>query len=190
MAEHVGIHAAPGVRHRQFHIVSERQGGVGGASGAQARPVKFQWPGGRRWAWRLWHSRPDSWDLLQLSGSAFTCPLGGIGTDDQLDVLSDEAPEHAFDVADDRVQRQYVRFHRLLPAEGHQLANQVRRPFASLCISSILARMGLPTDSSSSSTWLCPMMTVSRLLKSWASPGQAADGFHLLRLSKLLFAHP
>ena len=118
-------------------------------------------------------------------------PVMGIGTDDQLDVLSDEAPEHAFDVADDRVQRQYVRFHRLLPAEGHQLANQVRRPFASL-----LHFFDLGADGTTDGQFVQQHLAMShddgqQIVEIMGkSPGQAADGFHLLRLSQLLFAHP
>ena len=49
-----------------------------------------------------------------------------IRADHELDVFTDESPEHAFYIADDRIQGQDFRFQRLFPAEGHELANQAR----------------------------------------------------------------
>ena len=122
-------------------------------------------------------------------GSAFTWPSGWIRSDDQLDVFPDEAPEHTFYISHDGIQPENFWFQGLLSAEGHELPNQGRGPLPAFCISSILARIGLPREVPQEDLAVAHDHGQQIVEIMREAPGETADGFHLLGLPKLLFAH-
>src|SRR5512132_2643886 len=65
--------------------------------------------------------------LLELPGVDLDVARTGRETRLELDVLADDAAEHAIHVRDDRVRVEHFRLQRLLPAECEQLPRQQRR---------------------------------------------------------------
>ena len=89
---------------------------------------------------------------------------------------------------DEGVEVHDLRLHDLLAAEGEELAHEARGPLGGAHDVLHLARgAGRSASRLRRSSSPCPMITMSRLLKSWAMPpGEPAHRLHLLRLAELL----
>ena len=67
-------------------------------------------------------------DLFNLPWIGLGPSEGGLEHRDEIDIFSDQSPEHLRQIRDHRVQIQHGRLEHLLPAEGEELVRQVGRP--------------------------------------------------------------
>ena len=93
-----------------------------------------------------------------------------IELDDEQDVLADEPAQHALGLAHRGVDVEHLRRQHVLAAEREELARERRRHARRHRRCPSPARSARPGFNMSSSMWLLSVMTVRRLLKSWATP--------------------
>ena len=106
-------------------------------------------------------------------GSIRTRPASADGRPRQLDVFADRAAAAcASDAADRGVQVEDPRRHHLAAGEAEELAREVRWPAAAAAVDrfEIAAHADSPGRLACSASSTCPVITLSMLLKSWATP--------------------
>ena len=88
----------------------------------------------------------------------------------ELDLRTDQPAKHGCQIADDRVEVEHHRRQNLSTAESEKLPRQVGRVTARVENLDTSACVGSSGGKRSMMSWLNPTITVSRSLKSWATP--------------------
>ena len=184
----LGVHSGPGVAHRQQHVRAGPRAGVAPCEGLiqiDVRRSQGELAALGHGVAGVDHQVHD--DLLDLSrvglDPAERLPLHG----GHLDVLSDHAAEHLVEVREEGVEIQHPGLDHLLPAEREELARQGGGALGRLLDLIDLGAHRVALGQALGDQLPVPGDDVQQIIEVVGDPArQPADGFHLLRLPKLL----
>ena len=126
-------------------------------------------------------------DLLELAGIGLDRATPGAPADIEVDVLSDQAPQHGRQAGDDRVEIEHPRRDDLLAAEGEELTGEAGRELTGAQDLECVGPRWIVRRQALDHLLAEPHDDRQQIVEIVGDPaGQAPKGFHLLRLPTFL----